>query len=115
MKKIVIIGGGISGLCSAYYLVKEGYEVTVIDKNDITTGASFINAGYIIPSHFISLASPGMISKGLKWMLDGSSPFYVKPRLDLEFFNWVLNFKKSATLDKVEKAIPILKDINLRS
>lgn len=115
MKKIIILGGGISGLCAAYYLVKEGYEVTVIDKNDITTGASFINAGYIIPSHFISLAAPGMISKGLRWMFDSSSPFYVKPRLDFEFFKWVLRFKQSATLDKVERAIPILKDINLKS
>ena len=115
MKKIIILGGGISGLCSAYYLVKEGYEVTVIDKNDITTGASFINAGYIIPSHFISLAAPGMISKGIRWMFDSSSPFYVKPRLDFDFFKWVLKFKQSATLDKVEKAIPVLKDINLKS
>jgi len=115
LKKTIILGGGISGLCSAYYLVKEGYNVTVIDRNDITTGASFINAGYIIPSHFISLAAPGMISKGIRWMFDNSSPFYVKPRLDFDFFKWVLKFKQSATLDKVEKAIPILKDINLKS
>jgi len=115
LKKIIILGGGISGLCSAYYLVKEGFDVTVIDKNDITTGASFINAGYIIPSHFISLAAPGMISKGIKWMFNSSSPFYVKPRLDFDFFKWVLRFKQSATLDKVEKSIPILKDINLKS
>ena len=115
MKKIIILGGGISGLCSAYYLVKEGYDVTVIDRNDITTGASFINAGYITPSHFISLAAPGMISKGIRWMFDSSSPFYVKPRLDFDFFKWVLRFKQSATLDKVEKAIPVLKDINLKS
>ena len=86
MKKIIILGGGISGLCSAYYLVKEGYDVTVIDKNDITNGASFINAGYIIPSHFISMAAPGMISKGIRWMFDSSSPFYIKPRLGFKFF-----------------------------
>ena len=110
-----MIGGGISGLCSAYYLVKEGYEVKVIDKGDITTGASFINAGYIVPSHFISLAAPGMFSKGLKWMFSSDSPFYVKPRLDLDFFRWVCNFKKSATAAKVEKAIPVIKNINLKS
>lgn len=115
MKKIIIIGGGISGLCSAYYLVKVGYEVTVIDKSDITSGTSFINAGYIVPSHFISLAAPGVMTKGIKWMFDSASPFYVKPRLDFEFFKWVLYFKKSATQAKVEKAIPILKEINLRS
>lgn len=115
MKKIIIIGGGISGLCSAYFLIKEGHEVTVIDKNDITTGASFINAGYVVPSHFITLAAPGMISQGLKWMFISSSPFYVKPRLDLEFFSWILKFKKSATSTNVEKAIPIIKNLNLKS
>lgn len=115
MKKIVIIGGGISGLCSAYYLVKEGYSVTVLDKSDISTGASFINAGYLTPSHFIPLASPGIITKGLKWMLNSSSPFYIKPRLDLDFLKWGLQFKKSATKANVEKSIPILKELNVKS
>ena len=74
-KKVVIIGGGIIGLCSAYYLQKEGCEVVVIDKSDFSSGASYVNAGYITPSHFIPLAAPGMISKGLKWMFNPSSPF----------------------------------------
>lgn len=115
MKKIVIIGGGVSGLCSAYYLVKEGCEVTIIDQSNITTGASHINAGYLTPSHFTPLAAPGMINQGLKWMLNSSSPFYIKPRLDLDFFKWSLYFKKSATKAKVEKSIPVLKELNLKS
>ena len=115
MKKVVIVGGGISGLCSAYYLVKEGHSVTVIDQSDITAGASFINAGYLTPSHFIPLAAPGIITQGLKWMLNSSSPFYIKPRLDFDFFKWALYFKKSATKNNVEKSIPILKELNLKS
>ena len=114
-KKVVIIGGGIIGLCSAYYLQKEGHDVTVIDKSDFTSGASYVNAGYITPSHIISLSAPGMITKGLKWMLNPSSPFYVKPRLDLDFLKWSWQFKKSATHYKVEKAIPVIKDINILS
>lgn len=114
-KKVVIIGGGIIGLCSAYYLQKEGHDVTVIDKSDFTSGASYVNAGYITPSHIISLSAPGMITKGLKWMFSASSPFYVKPRLDLDFLKWSWQFKKSATHAKVEKAIPVIKDINILS
>lgn len=114
-KKVLIIGGGIIGLCSAYFLQKEGYKVTVIDKSDITTGASFVNAGYITPSHIISLAAPGIITKGLKWMFDTSSPFYVKPRFDLEFLKWAWFFKKSATKTRVEQSIPVIRDINLLS
>lgn len=114
-KNIIIVGGGIIGLSSAYYLQKEGHQVTVIDKSDLTSGASFVNAGYITPSHFISLAAPGMISKGLKWMFNPASPLYIKPRLGSDFLKWAWAFKKSATASKVEKAIKPIKDINLLS
>ncbi len=114
-KSIIVIGGGIVGLCSAYYLHKEGHQVTVIDKSDITSGASFVNAGYLTPSHIIPMASPGMITKGLKMMFNSSSPFYMKPRFDAEFLKWAWYFKKSSTKAKVEKAIPVIKDINILS
>ncbi len=114
-KNIVIIGGGIVGLCSAYYLNKEGHQVTVIDKGDITSGASFVNAGYITPSHIIPLASPGMIAQGIKMMFNSASPFYMKPRLDMDFLKWAWYFHKSSTKAKVEKAIPAIKEINLIS
>ncbi|WP_435416594.1 NAD(P)/FAD-dependent oxidoreductase [Polaribacter aestuariivivens] len=112
-KNIVVIGGGIIGVSTAYYLQKEGYNVTVIDKSNMDSGASYVNAGYITPSHFIPLAAPGMITKGIKWMFNASSPFYVKPRLDIDFLKWSLAFKKSATKAKVEKAIQPILDINL--
>ena len=115
MKKVAIIGGGITGLCSAYYLVKAGYEVTIVDKGNITKGASFINAGYVTPSHFVPLAEPGMINQGIKWMFNNSSPFYIKPRWDIDFFKWSWYFKKSSTKQKVAKAIPVLKELNEKS
>ena len=115
MKNIIIIGGGIVGLCSAYFLQKQGNQVTVIDKSDITLGASFVNAGYITPSHIVPMASPGKIAQGIKWMFDSSSPFYIKPRWDIDFFKWSWYFHKSSTEAKVEKAIPVIKDINILS
>ncbi|MCP4974692.1 MAG: FAD-dependent oxidoreductase [Maribacter sp.] len=114
-KSILIIGGGIVGLCSAYYLQKEGHQVTVIDKSDMSEGASYINAGYITPSHIIPLASPGMITKGIKWMFNSSSPFYMKPRFDPDFLKWSWYFHRASTKQKAEKAIPVIKDINLLS
>ena len=114
-KNVVVIGGGIIGLCTAYYLQKEGHQVTVIDKSDFTTGASYVNAGYLTPSHFISLASPGIITQGIKWMFNASSPFYVKPRLDIDFLKWTWAFKKSANAKRVANSIPTIKDINLLS
>ena len=114
-KDVLIIGGGIVGLCSAYFLQKEGHKVTVLDKSDITSGASFVNAGYITPSHIIPLASPGMISKGIKWMFNSSSPFYMQPRWDTDFFKWSWYFHKSSTKEKVDLAIPLIKEINIIS
>ena len=101
--KTVIIGGGIIGLCSAYYLQKEGHDITVIDSGEITEGCSFGNMGFISPSHFAPLASPGIISQGLKWMLSSTSPFYIKPRLNLDLMKWGYHFWKNRTTQTVEK------------
>jgi len=109
--KVSIIGGGVIGLCCAYYLNKEGYDVTVIDRNNITDGCSFGNMGYISPSHFIPLASPGIIRQGLKWMLSSSSPFYIQPRLNLDLIRWGLTFRKSANERKMQENIPHLNNL----
>jgi len=109
--KVTIIGGGVVGLCCAYYLNKEGYEVTVIDRNDITDGCSFGNMGYISPSHFIPLATPGIVSQGLRWMLNPSSPFYIKPRLNRELIQWGLTFWKNSNAQKVKENIPHLNNL----
>lgn len=114
-KNVIIIGGGIIGLSTAYYLLEEGHQVTIIDKSNFSSGASYVNAGYITPSHFIPLAAPGMINKGIKWMFNPTSPFYIKPRLNADFLKWTWAFKKSATASKVEKAIPVIKAINILS
>jgi D-amino-acid dehydrogenase len=101
--EITIIGGGIIGLCSAYYLQKEGYSVTVIERGDITDGCSFGNMGYMSPSHFVPLASPGIIAEGLKHMLSSSSPFYIKPRLDFDLIQWAYHFWKNSNAKTVVK------------
>jgi D-amino-acid dehydrogenase len=109
--EVSIIGGGVIGLSSAYYLQKQGYRVTVIERGDITDGCSFGNMGYISPSHFIPLASPGIISQGLKWMLRSTSPFYIKPRLNADLIEWGYRFWKSSTAANVEKSTPHLNNI----
>ncbi|TNF77247.1 MAG: FAD-dependent oxidoreductase [Bacteroidetes bacterium] len=114
-KNVVVIGGGIMGLSCAYYLHKEGHQVKVLDKSSMDGGASYVNAGYLTPSHIIPLASPGMMAKGIKWMFDSSSPFYLKPRLDTDFIKWAWQFHRSSTSAKVNKAIPIIAEINVLS
>ncbi len=108
--KVHIIGSGIIGLFSAYYLVKDGYEVEIIDQSDGGEGCSTQNAGMIVPSHFVPLAAPGMVFKAMKWMLDSTSPFYAKPRLNLDFLNWAIKFALSANQKKAEAAMPVLQE-----
>lgn len=113
--KIGIIGGGIIGLSTAYYLTKSGHHVTIIEQSDLKDGCSFGNAGMIVPSHIIPLAAPGMISKGIRWMFNSTSPFYVKPRLSGDLIKWGYHFYKNSTKEHVTKAAPALKEISLLS
>jgi len=114
-KEVIIIGGGIIGLSSAFYLQDAGYKVTVLDTTDMQQGCSYGNAGYVCPSHFVPLATPGIIKQGLKWMLNAKSPFYVQPRLSGELISWGLKFMKSATKEHVERSAIPLRDIALLS
>ena len=114
-KNVVVIGGGIIGLSSAYYLQKAGHQVTVLDKSDFMDNCSYGNCGYVCPSHFIPLATPGIVRQGLKWMLNSQSPFYVQPRLSRSLMDWGMKFMKSANAAHVDRSAVPLKDIALLS
>lgn len=115
MSKAIVIGGGIIGLSSALYLKRIGYTVTVLDKGDFLDNCSYGNCGYICPSHFIPLATPGIVKQGLKWMWNASSPFYVQPRLDWNLIDWGLKFMRAATKKHVATSAVPLRDIALLS
>jgi D-amino-acid dehydrogenase len=115
MSKAIIIGGGVIGLFSAYYLHKSGWEIEILEQGDLSDNCSFGNAGMITPSHFVPLASPGMVEQGIRWMFDSKSPFYVKPSLNRELIGWGLKFVKSATKKHAERSAGALRDISLLS
>ena len=110
-KEIIIIGGGIIGLSCAYYLQKSGHQVTVIDQSKMNGGASYVNAGYLAPSHLIPLSAPGVMKQGLKWMLDNKSPLYIKPRFNSDLIKWAWAFNKSCTSKHVKRVIPVMREI----
>ena len=115
MKDVVIIGGGVIGLCCAWYLNEEGREVTILEKGTFSDGCSHGNAGMIVPSHFTPLASPGMIAKGLQWMFKKQSPFYIRPRLNMELMHWLWLFYKSSTRQHVGACAALLRDMHEES
>lgn len=113
-KSVVIIGGGVIGLCTAYYCAQRGMAATVVERNaPQRDGCSFGNAGIIAASHVVPLAAPGMVGLGLKWMWNPASPFYVKPRLDLDLVDWGIKFWRSANAQHVHRAAPLLRDLLL--
>ncbi len=113
---VVIVGGGIVGLSAAYELLRRGRSVVLLEKGAADhDSCSLGNAGMIVPSHFVPLAAPGMVALGLKWMFDGESPFWVRPRLDPALFSWGWKFWRASTAAHVERCTPVLRDLNLRS
>ena len=112
MKEVLIAGGGIIGLMSAYYLERAGHKVTIVDKHNFLTNCSAGNAGFIVPSHYVPLAAPGMVWKALKWSLNNKSPFSVQINLQKERLKWGLEFIKASTVKNVKNAAPFLFEFN---
>ncbi|MBW1961271.1 MAG: FAD-dependent oxidoreductase [Deltaproteobacteria bacterium] len=112
---ILVIGGGAIGVCSAYYLSEQGRNVMIVEKGEICSGSSYGNAGMIVPSHSIPLAAPGVVSKGIRWLFNPESPFYIKPRFSLEFFSWLWKFHRACNRHHMHRSIPVIRDLNLAS
>jgi len=115
-RSVIICGGGVIGLSCAYYLAREGWRVTVVERNaEGADSCAHGSAGYISPSHVIPLAAPGMVWNGLKWMLSSRSPFYIKPRLDSDLMRWGWLFARACTEHRTRRAAPVLRDLCLGS
>lgn len=113
-RSVVVCGGGIVGLSCAYYLARDGFRVTLLEKS--AEGADTCadgSAGYVSPSHVIPLAAPGMVWKGLKWMMSSRSPFYIQPRLDPDLMRWGLLFMRHCNPQHVQRSAPVLRDLCL--
>jgi D-amino-acid dehydrogenase len=115
-KRVAILGAGVIGLSCALACARRGMKVSVIERQAAARrGCSFGNAGMVVPSHFLPLAVPGMVWRGLRWMGDPESPFYIKPRPDLGLIDWGLRFWRAATRERAAAAAVVLRDLGLLS
>jgi D-amino-acid dehydrogenase len=88
--KIIVLGSGVIGTTSAYYLAKAGHQVTVIDRQpQAGLETSFANAGEVSPGYAAPWAGPGVPMKAVKWLLMQHSPLVVRPALDPEMWRWM--------------------------
>src|SRR5690625_3201751 len=96
--KIVILGAGVIGVTSAYFLAKAGHQVTVLDRQEgPALETSFANAGQISPGYASPWAAPGIPQKALRWIFMKHAPLIVRPRVDQEAWRWMAAMLRNCT------------------
>ncbi len=105
--KVVVVGGGVIGVCCAYYLVRAGAEVALLERDRIGAGASSGNAGTLSPGH-PPLNRPGRVGQAIRQMLDPTSPLYVHPSWNPSLWRWLLGFARYCTREHVDHAMRVM-------
>ncbi len=101
--KIIVLGSGVIGTTSAYYLAQEGNEVTVVDRQPgAALETSFANAGEVSPGYASPWAAPGIPVKALKWLFMRHSPLVIRPGLDRGMWRWVFQMLMNCTASRYE-------------
>lgn len=111
MADVVVVGGGVVGVACAHYLRDAGLDVVLIERGEFGKACSFANCGYICPSHVLPLTEPGAFRVAVKSLLDRTSPFYVRPRLNPSLWHWLLQFARRCTRGQMLAAGAHLKAI----
>ncbi|MCH5374728.1 MAG: FAD-dependent oxidoreductase, partial [Planctomycetes bacterium] len=107
-QRVIVIGGGVVGTSCAYYLAREGFQVTIIDRGSFGGGCSQGNCGLICPSHVLPLAEPGAVRSALRLVLKRNSPLAIRPRWDPPLWGWLVRFARRCNhRDMMEAAAAI--------
>lgn len=101
--KIVVLGSGVIGTASAYYLAQAGHEVTVVDRQPgAGLETSYANAGEVSPGYSAPWAAPGIPVKAMKWLLMRHSPLVIRPSIDRDMWRWVFQMLMNCTAARYE-------------
>lgn len=96
--RVLVLGSGVIGTSSAWYLARAGFEVTVVDRQAGPAGeTSFANAGQISPGYASPWAAPGVPLKALKWLFSRHAPLAIKPGLDPGQYLWLAQMLRNCT------------------
>jgi D-amino-acid dehydrogenase len=96
--KVLVLGGGVIGVATAYYLANQGHEVTVVDRQaEPALETSFANAGEVSPGYASPWAGPGVPIKAIKWLLMKHGPLVIRPKLDPVMWVWLIKMLRNCT------------------
>lgn len=112
---VLVVGGGVIGVASAYELARRGAAVTVIERDRIGAACSHGNAGLLTPAVSLPLAAPGLFPKALFWLFDSASPLYIEPRPSLDLVRWLSGFLAATSRRRFERGAAALVELSLRS
>jgi D-amino-acid dehydrogenase len=99
--RVLVLGSGVIGVTSAWYLARAGFEVTVVDRQaGPADETSFANAGQISPGYASPWAAPGVPLKALKWLFSKHAPLAIKPGLDPNQYLWLAQMLRNCTTDR---------------
>jgi D-amino-acid dehydrogenase len=110
--RVVVVGGGVVGLCCAYELMRAGADVTVVERDHCGRAASLGNAGWVVPSLSAPMPAPGVTAQALKMIFKSDSPLRLRPRLDPDFLRWCWRFWRNSSQVRYEAGLKALIKLN---
>ncbi len=110
--RVIVVGGGVIGLCCALFLRRGGAEVTVVDRGGCGQATSLGNAGWITRMLSEPMPAPGVVTQALKWMIKPESPLLVRPRIDRDFFRWSWRFARHCSAEAHRRGTEALVALN---
>src|SRR5579864_2927703 len=115
MTRVTIVGGGVAGLCTAYYLRHQGAEVIVLERNRIGSGASAGNAGWLCPAQVGPLPEPGLAAHGLSELTRPDSPLYFAPTHAPRMIPWLVRFARNCNARAYRRGVEALGRLGRRT
>ncbi|NVM99772.1 FAD-dependent oxidoreductase [Arthrobacter sp. SDTb3-6] len=108
---VAVVGAGIIGLSTAWYLQERGIGVTVVDRGGVASGSSWGNAGWLTPALTLPLSEPSVLAYGLKAMLDPASPLYVPFSADPQLLKFLAGFARNCTPGRWRAAMGVFAEV----
>ncbi|MEU5345564.1 MULTISPECIES: FAD-dependent oxidoreductase [unclassified Streptomyces] len=109
---VVVVGGGVVGLCTAYYLAVSGVPVEVVERRGLGSGVSRGNAGWVCLSHSTPVPAPGVVRYALRSLGRPDSPLYLRPLPDPAFVRWLWRFWRSSTPAAFRRGYAAIAELN---